>query len=197
MSILYILLGYFCGSIPFGLIFAKWLKLGDIRKIGSGNIGATNVLRTGNKLAAILTLLLDLLKGLFPVWLYIFQHSDTDFKVIYVAFAAICGHIFPIWTKFKGGKGVATMAGTYIMIFPLYSLILSMIWVTVFICSRISSLSTLTTFCLGAPLLGIVDIFWKHFFSFFIYSILCAITIIITHRQNIQRLLAGKELKIK
>ena len=104
-----VLIGYLAGSIPFGLLLAQAAGLGDIRKIGSGNIGATNVLRTGNKSVAALTLLCDVLKGLLPVLLA--RRFNGDVAAVLTGFAAMAGHIFPIWLGFKGGKGVATAAG--------------------------------------------------------------------------------------
>ena len=108
---LFILLSYIMGSVPFGYLFSKYVSKIDIREIGSGNIGTTNVLRTGNKLTAILTLFFDALKGFIPAWISL-QFSSELF--IYVAIFTILGHMYPIWLKFKGGKGVATYLGVYL-----------------------------------------------------------------------------------
>jgi glycerol-3-phosphate acyltransferase PlsY len=103
------IVGYLCGSIPFGLLLTRMAGLGDVRDIGSGNIGATNVLRTGNKKIAALTLLCDALKGLLPVLAA--TYVDTPYAATAAGFGALAGHIFPIWLTFKGGKGVATGIG--------------------------------------------------------------------------------------
>ena len=148
--ILTIILSYLCGSIPFGLILTKLFTKTDIRKIGSGNIGATNVLRTGNKYLAATTLLLDVFKGYFPVYIvmqYFPQHTELS------CISTFLGHVFPIWLKFKGGKGVATYLGIITALsFHLFFLFVST-WIVVSLIFKISSLSsmfsTLTVFVIN------------------------------------------------
>ena len=152
---LFFTLGYFVGSIPFGLILAKAYGLGDIRKIGSGNIGATNVLRTGNKKIALMTLLLDGIKGAFAIFITreAFNYeiltnliNDIIFFECVVGVAAVIGHCFPIWLKFKGGKGVATGFGI-ILCFDLLVGILSLItWLLIIKLFKVSSLSALVSY---------------------------------------------------
>lgn len=186
---LIIIYSYLLGSIPFGLILSKLFNLGDIRKIGSGNIGATNVLRTGNKKVAALTLFLDIAKGSLAVWItekFKFEYAYISFILVYV------GHIFPIWLKFKGGKGVATFLGGVLIINYQVFLFFIIVWAIVAKLFRISSLSALIAFFLTFILS--VFIFDRNFiylmFFFFIFSVF-------THRENIKRLISGEESKIK
>ena len=182
-------LGYFSGSIPFGLILAQLAGLGDIRKIGSGNIGATNVLRTGNKKIAALTVLCDVLKGTIPVLLA--QYFWGQEAAIVAGFAALFGHIFPVWLKFKGGKGVATLIGVLFGLYWPLGLLFLVAWLGVALLSKISSLSALVASAanplislalgrgeLALPLTALGAIVW------------------FMHRANIKRLLAGTEPKI-
>ena len=182
--------GYLCGTIPFGLILTKSAGLGDVRKIGSGNIGATNVLRTGNKTVAALTLLGDALKGTVPVllmgWLYGPQAG------VLAGLAAFFGHLFPLWLGFKGGKGVATNIGVLFgLLWPLGLLFLAL-WLAIAVVFRRSSLSALTA-SLFTPLwtwlLGRSDLVLP--------TLVMGAAIFITHRANIMRLLKGEEPKIK
>lgn len=186
---LIIIYSYLLGSIPFGLILSKLFNLGDIRKIGSGNIGATNVLRTGNKKVAALTLFLDIAKGSLAVWItekFKSEYTYISFILVYV------GHIFPIWLKFKGGKGVATFLGGVLIINYQVFLFFIIVWAIVAKLFRISSLSALIAFFLTFILS--VFIFDRNFiylmFFFFIFSVF-------THRENIKRLISGEESKIK
>jgi glycerol-3-phosphate acyltransferase PlsY len=186
---LIIIYSYLLGSIPFGLILSKLFNLGDIRKIGSGNIGATNVLRTGNKKVAALTLFLDIAKGSLAVWItekFKSEYAYISFILVYV------GHIFPVWLKFKGGKGVATFLGGVLIINYQVFLFFIIVWAIVAKLFRISSLSALIAFFLTFILS--VFIFDKNFiylmFFFFIFSVF-------THRENIKRLISGEESKIK
>jgi glycerol-3-phosphate acyltransferase PlsY len=188
--ILFSLLGYCLGSIPFGLVLTKLFSQVDIREIGSGNIGATNVLRTGNKKLALATLILDGTKGALAALLAIgFASQDA---AIMAGLFSILGHMYPIWLKFRGGKGVATAFGLFLAITPLTGLAVCFIWLITAITFRISSLSALVaTFC--APII-----------TNFIYqdpnlSGLCsfvALLIWIKHRSNIKRLLNKEEPKI-
>jgi len=184
------LFGYLLGSIPFGLVLCKMAGLGDIRKIGSGNIGATNVLRTGNKPLALATLILDSGKGAIAVAIIYFLF---DFNAAMVAgFAALIGHCYPVWLKFKGGKGVATTLGTLLALSPLLGGITCMIWMLTALLFRISSLAALVSVGLS-PLI-----------SYYLYhnpnlSGLCAAIaalVYIKHRDNIKRLFKGEEPKI-
>ncbi len=182
-------LGYLLGSIPFGLFFAYASGAGDVRKIGSGNIGATNVLRTGKKWAAAATLLCDGLKGAAAVLLA--RQFLPPSGEIFAALAAVLGHIFPLWLGFKGGKGVATFLGVALALYWPAGLSVAATWLLAALIWRISSLSALIAIALSplyfylfgrqgyAPLAGLL-----------------AILIIFMHRENIRRLLEGEEPRI-
>ena len=182
-------LGYFIGSIPFGLLLTKAAGMGDVRKIGSGNIGATNVLRTGNKGLAAATLLLDLAKGFLPVWIASQYWSGPP--VAFAAGAAVLGHCFPVWLGFKGGKGVATNAGvSFGLAWPI-GLTYAVAWLSILALFRISSLAGMSAVVAAAgaaPLLGYPEYF----------PVLAAIAgiIIYLHRANIARLMKGEEPKV-
>ena len=181
-------LGYLLGSIPFGLLLTRMAGLGDIRQIGSGNIGATNVLRTGNKGLALATLLLDGAKGAVAVLLA--RYFEPDLAVIAGA-AAFIGHIFPIWLKFKGGKGVATALGTLLALNWEVGLLCCLTWLVVAFVFRYSSLSALLAIALSpvyAFFLGTMPQVW--------FGIGLAILVWIRHHENIRRLLKGEEPKI-
>lgn len=185
-----ILAGYLCGTIPFGLILTKSAGLGDVRKIGSGNIGATNVLRTGNKKVAALTLILDALKGTAPVLAMIWLFGPQ--AGILAGLAAFFGHLFPLWLGFKGGKGVATNIGVLFGLFWPLGLIFIGLWILMAAVFRISSLAALTASILSplwAYLLGRGDLVLP--------AAIMGIAIWITHRANIARLLKGEEPKIR
>jgi glycerol-3-phosphate acyltransferase PlsY len=185
---LFAIIGYLSGSIPFGLLLTRMAGLGDVRKIGSGNIGATNVLRTGNKKIAALTLLCDGLKGYVPV-LAASLLGDGN-AVVAAGLGALVGHIFPVWLKFKGGKGVATSLGVVFgWAWPL-GLLFSAIWLVVFFASRISSASALSAVLatgLGAALTQDTIPIWPF--------LLVTVVVWMTHRANIRRLLRGQEPK--
>lgn len=179
-------LGYLMGSIPFGLLLTKCAGLGDIRAIGSGNIGATNVMRTGKKGLAVLTLLLDGVKGFIPVWLArTFDLGDAYTAL--TAMLAVVGHIFPVWLKFKGGKGVATLIGALFGLHWHYGLMFIGVWAAVFAASRISSLSAL----LACVVVAVTGLFALAVTGFAIAA-LCAL-VIYRHKTNIQRLLKQEE----
>ena len=187
--ILPLLVGYLSGSIPFGLLLANVFGLGDIRTIGSGNIGATNVLRTGNKTVAALTLLADALKGALPV-LYFLVHG-TETAGIIAGFAALAGHMFPLWLKFKGGKGVATLIGvTFGLAWPL-GLMFLVIWLGVAVTFKMSSLSALAA-SLALPFLAMA--IGRHDIS--LPLAVMAACVWFMHRANIARLWNGTESKI-
>lgn len=186
-NFLAILAGYLAGSIPFGLLLARAAGLGDIRKIGSGNIGATNVLRTGNKSIAALTLLCDVLKSLVPV--FVARWLLGDAAAMLTGLAAMIGHIFPLWLGFKGGKGVATAAGVlFALSWPLAVAALA-VWIIVFAASRISSLSALC-----ASLAAVIAYLWLGLPQVW-FVLLLAMLVFFTHRANIARLLMGTEPK--
>ena len=199
-SSLFVLFGYLVGSIPFGLILTKAYGLGDIRKIGSGNIGATNVLRTGNKKIALMTLLLDGIKGALAIFLakvisnyeIVSNLHNNNFFECVVGVSAVIGHCYPIWLKFKGGKGVATGFGV-ILYFDLFvgivSLIISLSITKIF---KISSLSALIVYIL-IPILMFINSLEN---VFLISSIIISCICFIKHKENIKRLLKGSEPKI-
>jgi glycerol-3-phosphate acyltransferase PlsY len=187
--LLSLLLGYLIGSVPFGFVLTRWAGLGDIRSIGSGNIGATNVLRTGRKGLALATLLFDLLKGAVPTFAAL--HWAGPAGAVAAGAGAILGHCFPVWLGFKGGKGVATFIGCLIGLKPLAALVFAGVWLATAAVTRYSSLSALVA-SLATPvalwlmgerqmaelfILLVVLLWWKH-------------------NQNIKRLLAGIEGRI-
>jgi glycerol-3-phosphate acyltransferase PlsY len=181
--------GYLCGTIPFGLIFTRAAGLGDVRKIGSGNIGATNVLRTGSKKVAALTLVCDALKGTVPViamtWAYGVEAG------ILAGLAAFFGHLFPMWLGFKGGKGVATNIGVLFGLYWPLGLIFLAVWIAIAILFRTSSLSALT-----ASLLTPLWVFLLGRNELLLPVIILGLVIWFTHRANIARLVKGEEPKI-
>ncbi|KZY04144.1 glycerol-3-phosphate acyltransferase [Erythrobacter sp. HI0028] len=183
------LLGYLIGSIPFGLLLTKAAGMGDVRQIGSGNIGATNVLRTGNKGLAAGTLVLDLLKGFAPV--AVAGHLWGEVAMAFAAGAAVLGHCFPVWLGFKGGKGVATNAGVaFGLAWPL-GLAYAFVWLSVLAIFRISSLAGMAAVvaaAAGAPLFG--------YPQFFPVLGAIALLIIYLHRENIARLARGEEPRV-
>ena len=192
--------GYFLGSIPFGLILTKISGLGDIRKIGSGNIGATNVLRTGNKKIALFTLLLDGGKGALAIYLITIilpKVFDNNFNMIEfyqctVAISAVVGHCFPIWLRFKGGKGVATGFGVILSLNLNIGIVALLIWVLIAKVFKISSMSALIAYFLIPILMFYYETEFIYFLSSFIISLIC----FVQHRENIKRLINRSEPKI-
>lgn len=187
--LLWAVIGYLLGSIPGGMIFAKLMNLGNLRDIGSGNIGATNVLRTGNKKAAALTLIFDAAKGAIVV-LAARQLAGEDAAQL-AALMAFLGHCFPVWLRFKGGKGVATYFGILLAVDWQIGLIACAIWLVVAAVSRYSSLAALVT----AGWIPLVVGFTTPGEMFFLSATLCFL-IYIRHWANIQRLRKGTETKI-
>lgn len=183
-----LLLGYAFGSIPFGLILAKMAGLGDIRQIGSGNIGATNVLRTGNKGVAAATLLLDGLKGFVPVFLA-WQWFTND--IGWAALGAVLGHCFPVWLNFKGGKGVATNAGVCFGLSWPIGLTYAVVWLGMLAATRISSVAGMS-----AVVAAIGAAWFIGRYSFVPPLVLIAVIVIWLHRANIGRLRRGEEPKV-
>ena len=188
----YLIIGiasYLMGSIPFGLVLTKIFLKKDIREIGSGNIGATNVLRTGNKIIGYSTLILDIAKAVIPV-IYVKINFP---ELIYIAsLCAFIGHVFPIWLKFKGGKGVATYVGILFSINILFGLVFAISWVLVFLLFKYSSLSSIIG-SLSIPVYLLITNQTNNVIFFGIMFIL----IFFTHRENIKRLKNKEESKTK
>jgi glycerol-3-phosphate acyltransferase PlsY len=177
--------GYLAGSIPMGVLLSRVFELGDLRRVGSGNIGATNVLRTGNRRAAALTLLLDMAKGLVPVWLFL---GWGDLAAQCAGVGAFAGHCLPVWLKFRGGKGVATWFGVAFALHWPAGMALAAIWLATTAALRISSVSALVAGTAG-PL-----VFWAMGRPEAVLAMaLLGVAIWITHRSNIGRLRRGEE----
>ncbi|HVT25698.1 MAG TPA: glycerol-3-phosphate 1-O-acyltransferase PlsY [Rhizomicrobium sp.] len=183
-------LGYLIGSIPFGVIFTRLSGAGDIRKIGSGNIGATNVLRTGNRWAAAATLICDAGKGFLAFWIML-KAPHYWYSAPIAALGAMLGHLFPFWIRFKGGKGVATYLGIMLAMSWVVGLLFAATWAIAARVWKISSLSALIAAAL-APIF--VWILLGSYLAAF--TVLLTIMIFITHRENIVRLRAGTEPRI-
>ena len=179
---------YLLGSIPFGFILTKLFLKKDIRDIGSGNIGATNALRTGNRALGYTTLLLDITKAICPILYVKFNYPD------YIFIASLCaflGHVFPIWLKFKGGKGVATYIGILFSINLILGLIFIISWAITFFISKYSSLSSL----IASLMVPIYLIIFEDFNT--IFFIIMFVLIFYTHRENVKRLKNKEEMKTK
>jgi glycerol-3-phosphate acyltransferase PlsY len=181
--------GYLCGSIPFGMILTRLAGTGDIRAIGSGNIGATNVLRTGRKGLAIATLLGDLLKGTLAV-LLVYRLYGQDLAVL-AALGAVLGHVFPVWLRFKGGKGVATFLGVLIALSWPVALAFCGIFLAIAGLSRYASLASMVA-CIATPAL----LWWLGDRQEAILFALLAALVVVMHHANIRRLIAGTEGRI-
>ena len=193
-NLLLIILFYLIGSLPFALILTKLSGFGDIRNIGSGNVGATNVLRTGNKLLAIVVLSLDILKGLIPYLIInIYFNELSLLNKIFLCHFAVIGHIYPIWLKFKGGKGVATYIGFLFGLNPYIAISFLLIWLVVAYISKYSSLGSLV----GIFVAPVYFIFINFNFNISIFFIYLSFVIIIKHKENIKRLINKTESKIK
>jgi acyl phosphate:glycerol-3-phosphate acyltransferase len=184
-----VLFGYLLGSIPFGLFFSWAAGAGDVRKIGSGNIGATNVLRTGKKWAAAATLIGDAGKGAAAVLMArAFTGSDM---AVFAALGAFLGHVFPVWLKFKGGKGVATFLGVMLALYWPVGLLVAATWLVAALIWRISSLSALIAAALSPVYMIVLN---EHLYA--TLAAVLALLIFAMHRQNIARLLKGEEPRI-
>ena len=186
---LIILVSYLFGSIPFGLLLTKIFLKKDIREIGSGNIGATNVLRAGKKVLGYSTLVLDILKAVLPI-LYI-KFFMNDYLYI-SALSIFIGHVFPIWLKFKGGKGVASYLGILCCLDIFTALIFGVVWISIFILFKFSSLSSL----LASLTIPIFQFFYNSNSDYYFYFMMF-ILIFFTHRENIKRLRNNTESKSK
>ena len=190
MDILIIgVISYLLGSIPFGFILTKIFLKKDIRDIGSGNIGATNVLRTGNKLIGYTTLFLDIIKAVIPVIYIKFNFPE----LLYIAsLCAFLGHVFPIWLKFKGGKGVATYVGILFTINIYFGLVFIISWLMIFTISKFSSLSSLVA-SISIPIYLLI---YAQFDQVIFFTIMFVL-IFFTHRENIKRLKNREETRTK
>ena len=187
--ILVISISYLMGSIPFGLILTKIFLKKDIREIGSGNIGATNVLRTGNKTIGYLTLVLDVLKAIIPVIYIKFQFPE----LVYVSSLSVfIGHVFPVWLKFIGGKGVATYVGILFSINYIFGALFVSSWLIIFFISKYSSLGSILSTLL-IPIFIFLNSNYENEYFFIIMFVL----ILYTHRENVKRLINKEESKTK
>ena len=182
------IISYIIGSIPFGFILTKIITKKDIRNIGSGNIGATNALRSGNKLVGYLTLLLDIFKAILPIIYLKYNYPELIF------ISSLCiflGHLFPVWLKFKGGKGVATYLGIIIAIDLYLAIVFGIIWILIYLISKYSSLSSIIAS--AAIPIYVFFVYEKDLFFFIIMFVL----IFYAHRENIKRLINKEEIKTK
>ena len=179
---------YLLGSIPFGLILTKIFLKKDIRTVGSGNIGTTNVLRTGNKSLAVATLVLDLLKGYVSVYVTLLYYENLT---SYSALICFIGHIFPIWLRFKGGKGVATYLGVILAISNKFFLIFGISWLVLSIFFRFASLSSMVS----SLIIFLYAYFFENNYSLILFIFF--VIILFTHKENIVKLKNSKENKIK
>ena len=180
--------GYLLGSIPFGLLITRAAGLGDVRQIGSGNIGATNVLRTGNKGLAAATLLLDALKGTMAVLMSAYWGSEAAMAA---GFGAFLGHIFPIWLRFKGGKGVATYLGVLLAFAWKAALVFAVTWLALAFLSRYSSLAAL-----AATIVAPAALYLMGLPQYALVLAIMTVLIFIKHQANISRLMSGTESRI-
>ena len=181
--------GYLLGSIPFGLVLTRLAGKGDVRDIGSGNIGATNVLRTGSKVLAAATLVLDCLKATAAILLV--RRLWPDFEN-FAAAGALIGHLYPVWLKFRGGKGVATLLGVLIPLMPLGAVVYAIVWLGLFFLIRISSVAGIAA-AISAPVSAILFGDQLRFPMFLGFALL----VIWKHRENIARLKAGTEPRVE
>ena len=184
-----IIISYLLGSIPFGLIIAKVFNKGDIRRVGSGNIGATNVMRVGGLRLAGLVWLLDMVKAIIAV--LIGRYIGGEVFAVWCGFVAVVGHCFPIWLGFRGGKGISTLFGVLLAMNPILFIVCGIEWLIVALTTGFSSLGAITVFCL-MPILGFVISFGVGI-GFLAISALCCWK----HRENIMRLIRGGESKIE
>ena len=182
------IISYLFGSIPFGFLITKIVLKKDIRNVGSGNIGATNALRSGNKLVGYLTLLFDISKAIIPILYLKYNHPEL---ILVSSLCVFIGHLFPIWLKFKGGKGVAVYLGILISINFHVALFFGIIWISIYLISKYSSLSSLIAS--GSVPIYVFLIYEKNVFFYIIMFIL----IFYSHRQNIKRLINKEEIKTK
>tara|TARA_Y100001970_G_C14103427_1_gene786757 strand:- start:225 stop:803 length:579 start_codon:yes stop_codon:yes gene_type:complete len=186
---LIITISYLMGSVPFGLILTKIFLKKDIREVGSGNIGATNVLRTGNKTIGYLTLILDVFKAIIPVLYIKFKFPE----LIYIgSLSVFLGHVFPLWLRFKGGKGVATYVGILFSINFIFGIVFALSYLIIFFISKYSSLSSIL-----ATLIIPIFIFLNSNFENQYFFIIMFVLILFTHKENVKRLINKEESKTK
>ena len=188
MYLISLIISYLLGSIPFGLLIAKLFNKGDIRKVGSGNIGATNVMRVGGLRLAGLVWLLDMAKAVTAV--LIGRYVGGEVLAVWCGFAAIVGHCFPVWLRFHGGKGVSCLFGVLLAVNPILFVVCGVEWLILALSSGRSSAGALIVFCL-MPILGFCISFGVGI-GFLAVSVLC----VMRHRENILRLVSGKESKV-
>ncbi len=181
-------IGYLLGSIPFGLLLTRAAGKGDLRQIGSGNIGATNVLRTGDKKLAALTLLGDALKGTIAV---LIGAQFGPLAGLFAGFAAFIGHLFPVWLGFRGGKGVATYIGVLLGVWWPSALIFCLVWLATAFATRYSSLSAIAASIATPAALGLLGAGWEA-----ILALAMTVLLLLRHEQNIRRLIKGEESRI-
>jgi len=193
INFIVIILAYFIGSISFGILLSKVFKIQDPRSFGSRNPGATNVMRSGKKLAALLTLLGDMLKGTLVVLIAELYLNLTYDHVLLIAAAVFLGHLFPVYHHFKGGKGVATALGVLLAIDIHIAILVLIIWLIVFLLSRISSLSAIT----AALCLPLITFFMHADHSFLWLSLFLSALLIYRHKENIKNLIEKKESNFK
>lgn len=193
VNTIFIILAYFIGSISFGILLSKIFKIQDPRSFGSKNPGATNVMRSGKKFVALLTLLGDMLKGTLVVLIAKYYLNFNDDQVLLIAAVVFIGHLFPVYYQFKGGKGVATALGVLIAIDSNIAILVLLIWLIVFLVSRISSLSAITA-ALCLPII----VFFMHIDQNFLWlSLFLSMFLIYRHKENIKNLLEKKESNFK
>lgn len=185
-------LGYLVGSIPFAYLLVRWKSKIDIREIGSGNVGSTNVLRTGNKKLALATFIADLLKGFLFPYLLTHMHPANPQLAVVAAAGAVIGHIFPVWLSFSGGKGVATYLGTLFAIHPLVGFLCLGVWGIVLKIFKYSSLASITAVAMSFVFAWLDHDNWFHTS----YALLLSCLIIGCHHQNIMRLIRKEEPKV-
>ena len=183
------LIAYMLGSIPFGYVLTRLSGRGDIREVGSGNIGATNVLRTGSRGLAAATLLLDFAKGALAVW--IGQQPQFVGGETFAAAGVLIGHLYPVWLKFKGGKGVATLLGILAVLLPVAGLVYALVWAALLLTARISSVAGVAA-AVSAPVTAAI-VGANHYFPMLLGF---ALLVVWKHRANIARLKAGTEPRI-
>ncbi len=198
----YVVIPYLIGSIPFGLIVGKLAGIGDIRNTGSGNIGATNMVRAGGKKLGAMVLVLDALKGAIPIFLLmtiqgtgkgygpgVIDEHGVDENIFWIiGYCIVLGHMFPIWLKFKGGKGVATSLGVIAVISPVFFLLVCAVWLAIFLATQYSSLAAIVAF-IALPLFYLIG------GDAYGWPLLLSLMVILKHHENVKRLLNGTESK--
>lgn len=179
-------LAYFLGSIPFGLILTRMMGIKNLREIGSGNIGATNVMRTGKRWLGVLTLVLDAFKGYAAVWLTSYVYNER--YALFAGFCVVLGHAFTVWLRFKGGKGVATTIGVFFALDWMLGMAVCVMWLITFYVMRISSVSSILSICYSSIAAYLLAEDWSA-----LLALILSMFILFTHRENIKRLLEGNE----